>query len=154
MYLEKIISGQTIRLSISDMDKVSLIEDLTDLIVENGKGSDRDKIISDILDREAKGSTGLENGIAIPHAKSEGVTELVGALGISPQGIDFESMDGKPSHLIFLILAPPQETTRYLKALSAVAFIGKRPEMISRLKTAASPEEVLSILGEAEGGNT
>jgi mannitol/fructose-specific phosphotransferase system IIA component (Ntr-type) len=153
MVLDKIIPKEAIKLNISDIDKWTLIEELVDLIVQSGKSSDREAIISATLDREAKGSTGLENGIAIPHARSEGASDLVGALGISEEGIDFESKDGKPCHLIFLIVAPAQETTRYLKALSAVAFIAQHPEMLSRLKSAASPDEVLSILGEVEGSN-
>jgi mannitol/fructose-specific phosphotransferase system IIA component (Ntr-type) len=152
MVLEKIISPERIKLNISDLDKWTVIEDLADLIAASCE-SDREVLVTDTMDREEKGSTGIGEGIAIPHARTAGVKELVAALGISEQGIDFESADGKPCHLIFLILAPPEESTRYLKALSAVAFIGKDPELISRLKLAASPDEVLAILGEVEGGN-
>ena len=143
---------ERIKLNISDLDNWTVIEDLADLIASSCK-SDNEKLITDTLDREEKGSTGIGAGIAIPHARTTGVNELVGALGISEQGIDFESADGKPCHLIFLILAPPEESTRYLKALSAVAFIGKDPDLISRLKSAASPDDVIAILGEVEGGN-
>ena len=152
MVLEKIISRERIKLNISDLDKWSVIEDLAALIADTCE-SDREVLVTDTLEREEKGSTGIGEGIAIPHARTTGVTELVGALGISKEGIDFESSDGRLCHLIFLILAPPEESTRYLKALSAVAFIGKDPESVSRLKSAASPDEVIAILGEVEGGN-
>jgi PTS system fructose-specific IIC component len=152
MVLEKIISPERIKLDVSDQDKWTVIEDLIDLIAATCE-SDREVLVADTLDREEKGSTGIGEGIAIPHARTAGVKELVGALGISEKGIDFESSDGKPCHLIFLILAPHGESTRYLKALSAVAFIGKDPESISRLKSAESPDEVIAILGEIEGGN-
>ena len=150
--MEKIISRERIKLNISDLDKWSVIEDLAALIADTCE-SDREVLVTDTLEREEKGSTGIGEGIAIPHARTTGVTELVGALGISKEGIDFESSDGRLCHLIFLILAPPEESTRYLKALSAVAFIGKDPESVSRLKSAASPDEVIAILGEVEGGN-
>ncbi len=153
MVLEKIITEARIKLGIADIDKWTLIEDLADLIVAAGTGADREVLLADTLEREDKGSTGIGEGIAIPHARTTGVSNLVGALGISEQGIDFESSDGKLCHLIFLILAPPEESTRYLKALSAVAFIGKDPDRIARLKSAASPAEVMAILGEVEGGN-
>jgi mannitol/fructose-specific phosphotransferase system IIA component (Ntr-type) len=152
MVLQKIITHERIKLDISDVDKWTVIEDLADLIAAAG-GSDRETLIGDTIEREEKGSTGIGEGIAIPHARTAGVTELIGALGVSKQGIDFESADGKPCHLIFLILAPHEESTRYLKALSAVAFIGKDPELISRLTSASSPDEVIAILGEVEGGN-
>jgi mannitol/fructose-specific phosphotransferase system IIA component (Ntr-type) len=153
MVLEKIITTDRIKLGISDLDKWTLIQDLGDLIVSSMEGCDRETLLADTLEREDKGSTGIGEGIAIPHARTAGVSELVGALGVSAQGIDFDSTDGKPCHLVFLILAPPEESTRYLKALSAVAFIAKDPERMERLKSATSPDEVISVLGEVEGGN-
>jgi PTS system fructose-specific IIC component len=153
MILEKIISKNRIKIGISDLDKWTVIEDLADLIAVGDEGIDREMLLGDTLDREQKGSTGIGKGIAIPHARTTGVKELVGALGISQSGVDFESEDGQPCHLIFLILAPPGESTRYLKALSAVAGIGRDENMISRLTSAASPEDVISILGEVEGAN-
>jgi PTS system fructose-specific IIC component len=153
MILEKIISSARVKIYDSDADKWTVIEELADLIVATGEGIDRETLVGDTLDREYKGSTGIGKGIAIPHARTTGVSSLVGALGISEQGVDFESEDGQPCHLIFLILAPHEESTRYLKALSAVAFIGKDDAIISRLKSASSPDEVISILEEVESGN-
>jgi PTS system fructose-specific IIC component len=153
MVLEKMITTERIKLDIAGIDKWTLIEDLADLIATSVGGSDRETLLGDTLDREEKGSTGIGDGIAIPHARTTGVTGLVGALGISAEGIDFESTDEKPCHLIFLILAPPEESTRYLKALSAVAFVAKDPDRVSRLKSATSPDEVMAILSEVEGGN-
>ena len=97
---------------------------------------------------ERQGSTGLENGIAVPHARSDGVSEFACAIGISKRGMDFDSADRKPCHLIFLIVAPHQESTKYLKALSAVASVGNDEDKTARLIAADSPEEVISILGE------
>lgn len=153
MVLDKIITRDRIKLGVSDVDKWMLIEDLTDLIAASVGGSDRETLLSDTLEREEKGSTGIGEGIAIPHARTTGVGELVGALAVSNQGIDFDSADGKACHLVFLIVAPHEESTRYLKALSAVAFIAKDPERVERLKSATSPDEVIPILSEVEGGN-
>jgi mannitol/fructose-specific phosphotransferase system IIA component (Ntr-type) len=153
MILEKIITRERIKTEISDTDKWTLIEDLADMIAASSRNSDREVLIQDTLEREEKGSTGIGKGIAIPHARTTGVTDLVGALGISRQGIDFDAEDGEPCHLIFLILAPPAESTRYLKALSAVANIGRDENLMSRLTSASSPDEVISVLGEVEGAN-
>jgi mannitol/fructose-specific phosphotransferase system IIA component (Ntr-type) len=151
MTLEKIITGNRVKIGISDLDKWTVIEDLADLIAAGDEGADKEALLRDTLDREEKGSTGIGGGIAIPHARTTGVTDLVGALGISQSGVDFESEDSQPCHLIFLILAPPGESTRYLRALSAVACIGRDEALISRITAATSPEDVMSILREVEG---
>jgi len=153
MILEKIISIERVKVWDEDLDKWAAIDELADLISSSSDGSDRDALIDDILEREYKGSTGIGKGIAIPHARTTGVKCLVGALGISRRGIDFDGDDGQPCHLVFLILAPPEESTTYLKALSAVAFIGKDEARMSRLKSASSPGEVISVLEEVESGS-
>ena len=153
MILEKIISIERVKIWDADIDKWTAIDDLADLISSSSDGAERDSLIDDVLEREYKGSTGIGKGIAIPHARTTGVKSLVGALGISRQGIDFESDDGEPCHMVFLILAPPEESTAYLKALSAVAFIGKDEAIMSRLMSASSPGDVISVLDEVESGN-
>ena len=150
MMLDKIITRDRVKIGLSDLDKWTVIEDLADLIAAGDQAGDRETLLNDTLDREQKGSTGIGKGIAIPHARTTGVSDLIGALGISRGGIDFEAEDGEPCHLIFLILAPANESTRYLKALSAVACIGKDKELMTRLTSASSSDEVISILGEVE----
>jgi mannitol/fructose-specific phosphotransferase system IIA component (Ntr-type) len=145
------VTPGTILLGVEGVDKRSVIEALVDLIVASSHATDRAAILAAVLDREAKGSTGLENGIAIPHARTPGVSDVVCALGISRVGIDFDSVDGRPCHLVFLILAPPEESTKYLKALSAVALIGRDAALIHGLRTAESREEVMAVL--SGGGN-
>jgi len=151
MVLDRIIAKDRIKLDIADVDKWTAIEELADLIAASVSGSDREVMLTDVLEREEKASTGIGKGIAIPHARTAGVPTTVGALGISREGIDFDSEDGKPCHLIFLIIAPQEESTKYLKALSAVAAIGKDPDRIKRLVEAGSADEAMAILGEVEG---
>jgi mannitol/fructose-specific phosphotransferase system IIA component (Ntr-type) len=150
MILDKIITRDRIKTGLSDLDKWTVIEDLAELIAAGDEGSDRETLLNDTLKREHTESTGIGKGIAIPHARTTGVTDLIGALGTSQAGLDFEAKDGEPCHLVFLILAPAKETTRYLKALKAVACIGQDEELAARLRSAASPDEVISILGEVE----
>jgi mannitol/fructose-specific phosphotransferase system IIA component (Ntr-type) len=149
--LTNVVAPETVKLGLEGLDKRQAIEALVDLVVASGKGTDRETILSAVLDREAKGSTGLENGIAIPHARTPGVADVVCALGISRAGIDFDSVDGKPCHLVFLIVAPPEESTGYLKALAAVALIGRDPDTVPKLRSAGSPAEVMVVLAEAGG---
>lgn len=148
MVLANVVTEETVKLNVSGVDKWTLIEDLVDMIVRSGRASDREALLSAVMDREQQGSTGLEQGIAIPHARSEGVEGVVGALAVSIDGIDFDSADGKLAHLIFLIVAPPNESTKYLKTLSAITFIGKSESKISGLMSASSPGDVVSILEE------
>jgi mannitol/fructose-specific phosphotransferase system IIA component (Ntr-type) len=146
------VTPGTILLGLEGLDKRKVIEALVDLIVAGGHGTDREAILVAVMDREAKGSTGLENGIAIPHARTAGVDDVVVALGISRAGIDFDSIDGKPCYLIFLIVAPPDESTKYLKALSAVALVGRDADLIARLEAAESPEGVMAVLSSGGDG--
>jgi mannitol/fructose-specific phosphotransferase system IIA component (Ntr-type) len=148
MVLANVITDGTVKLDVSDVDKWTLIEDLVDLIVKSGRAADREAILTAVVEREQQGSTGLGHGIAIPHARADGVDGVVGALAISSGGIDFDSADDKPVHLVFLIVAPPNESTRYLKTLSAITFIGKSESRTARLLSASSPGEVVSILEE------
>jgi mannitol/fructose-specific phosphotransferase system IIA component (Ntr-type) len=148
MALVDLITPQTIKTGLAGIDKPAAIGVLVDAIAASGKATDAEAILAAVLDREAKGSTGLGGGIAIPHARTAGVSDVVCALGISREGIDFDSNDGKPCSLIFLIIAPPEESTPYLKALSSVALIGRDAGLVERLKSATTPDEVLRVLAE------
>ena len=148
MVLANVITEGTVKLDVSDVDKWAVNEELVYLIVKSGRATDREALLTAVMEREQQGSTGLGHGIAIPHARAEGIDGVVGALGISAGGIDFDSADGKPVHFVFLIVAPPNESTRYLKTLSAITFIGKSESKTSRLLSASTPWEVVSILEE------
>jgi len=148
MVLANVITEGTVKIDVSGVDKWTLIQDLVDLIVGSGRATDREALLAAVVEREQQGSTGLGHGMAIPHARAEGIDGVVGALAISAGGVDFDSADGKPCHLIFLIVAPPNESTRYLKTLSAITFIGKNESKTSRLLSASAPGEVVSILEE------
>ncbi len=153
MELHKIITEKTVLPDVSGMDKWNVIEALMDILMQTGKCGDRQTVISAVTDREKRCSTGLTNGIAIPHARSDAVDDMIGALAISKTGLDFDSADGKPCHLVFLIISPPAESTRYLKVLSEVAFIGSEPENVATLKAAATAKEVVSILANRGSGH-
>ena len=105
----------------------------------------RAALLDAILNREKQGSTGLGNGIAIPHARTDGVRDVAVALGVSASGMDFDSADGKPCHLIFLIAAPLHESTRYLEALAAVASLGERASLVAQLKSVRSVDDALAF---------
>jgi mannitol/fructose-specific phosphotransferase system IIA component (Ntr-type) len=147
MTLREVLTQKTIRVDIDGMEKGAAITCLVDLLAQSTTRMDASAVLSAVLERERQGSTGLENGIAIPHARCAGLPGVMAALGISRSGMDFESADGKPCHLIFLVVAPPNESAAYLQVLSAVALIGETPGRMSRLRGAASAEEAFAMLG-------
>jgi nitrogen PTS system EIIA component len=149
----KMLSKESIILDFHGIDKWTAIEKLVDVIAHSMKDTDRESVLSAVLDRERKGSTALGNGIAVPHARTQGVSHLVAAVGISREGIDFQVGEGERCNLIFLILSPPSESKRYLKALAAVAALGQDLNALDSLKNVSSQEGVFSVFESIRGLN-
>jgi PTS system fructose-specific IIC component len=95
-------------------------------------------------------STGLERGVAVPHAKTASVSDLVMSLAISKEGIDFQSADGQPSHLFFFLLAPEAATRPNIQVLAQIARLTSDPNFCKALRNASSAEDALKIIREAE----
>ncbi len=126
--------------------KFQIIEELLDRLHENKKILNREMALEDVLARESYLSTGLENGLAIPHAKTDGVSELIASFGIKKEGIDFESLDGKPAKLIFLVLSPRDTSGPHIQALAIIARTLKDRQIRERILKAESPEEVADLI--------
>jgi mannitol/fructose-specific phosphotransferase system IIA component (Ntr-type) len=110
----------------------------------------RKKVADAILKREKKGTTGFGNGVAIPHAKHEGVDGVVGMLARSAQGIDFAALDGQPVHLFFLLLSNPDKPEDHLKAMEHIFRSIKNDNLRRFMCQATSREELLELLREAD----
>ena len=130
--------------------KFEIIEELLDLLHKDKRLIDRDIALQDILAREGHLSTGLENGLAIPHAKSDGVPGLEIAFGLKRDGVDFESLDGKKVHLVFLFLSPKEDPTGYVKLLGKIARLLDNGKLREALKQAETPEAIINTIKEAE----
>ncbi len=102
-------------------DKVGVLRELTHKLAECHAEIDEAKIVKALAERERLGSTGIENGVAIPHTKLPGLNRIYALFGRSRAGVDFESIDGKPSHLFFLLVAPDKKIGRHLAALELVS---------------------------------
>jgi PTS system fructose-specific IIC component len=150
MRLSGLLSEETIIVSLHDKNKMSVIEELLDLAMKTGKIKNRETALKAVMDREELMSTGLEKGVAVPHAKSSAASELTMSLGISKEGIDFEAADGKPSHLFFFILAPEAAAGPNVQVLAQIARLTSDPDFCQALKSASSPTEVLEIIRDAE----
>ena len=112
--------------------------------------ADRRKVVDAVLRREKKGTTGFGNGVAIPHAKHEGVDGVVGMLARSAPGIDFAALDGQPVHLFFLLLSNPDKPEDHLKAMEHIFRSIKNDNLRRFMCQATSREELLELLREAD----
>ncbi|MCX5863188.1 MAG: PTS sugar transporter subunit IIA [Desulfomonile sp.] len=131
----------------ADSKKDVLVE-LVEPISEANPHLDKAGLIKTLLERENLGSTGIGGGVAIPHGKFEGLLSLSATFGRSIRGVDFNSMDNRPAHLFFLLVAPRNSAGEHLKALARISRLLKDPMLKNGLQKADSPDEIFSILEE------
>jgi fructose-specific phosphotransferase system IIA component len=132
--------------------KDAVIRELVGLLVRSGAIKDKDvqKLIRILLDREALGSTGIGQGVAIPHGKSDSVTQLVGAVGVSRHGMNFDSLDGEPTHIFFLLIAPQDSAGPHLKALARISRLLKEKHFREGLRAAKDAKTLIKILQDED----
>jgi fructose-specific phosphotransferase system IIA component len=148
MALIDLISENIIKVPLESATKSDVIGELIDVLVRAGRVKDRAKVLEAVLKRENLGSTGLEKGIAVPHAKTSEVSSLMLAIGVSFKGVDFSAIDGKPSKVFFLMLAAPDQSGPHIEALAEIARL-TRSETFCRLLTgAASAKDVVDLFTE------
>ena len=148
MSWHELLSEALITIELGDGNKFRVIEELLDLAVSAGKVRDRERALKDLVEREQYLSTGFENGLAVPHAKSEAVSEMVLVFGLNKEGVEFDSLDGKATHFVFLLLSPMDTSGPHIQTLALLARNFQKPDNVSRLKSVSTPEEVMEILGE------
>jgi len=134
--------------NINASDKFEAIEELARVFDGSPLCGDIDSLVNALRERESIMSTGIGAGIAIPHAKIASVTEMAFAIGISSEGIDFDSMDGQPVNLIILVIAGEKQHKDYLRLLSNIMAILKKEPVKEKIIKASSTEEILNILKE------
>jgi len=144
----ELLDKKLIKVPLKSSSKKMILEELIDLLDTEGCLVDHDLALQDVLKREVLGSTGLERGIAIPHAKTTSVDRMVMCIGIAPGGIDFEALDGNPSSLFFMILAPPDQAGPHIEVLSDIARVTKSNAMCRLLTNAADADEVMELFEE------
>jgi PTS system nitrogen regulatory IIA component len=130
--------------------KKQVLDELIEAVRQNKPQVDRDKLMKVLLERERLGSTGIGDGIAIPHGKLKDIDELVLSFGRSTEGIDFESMDGKPVHLFFLLVAPETCSGIHLRALARIARLLKNSTVRKRLGKVDNREDIFSIIQQED----
>jgi PTS system fructose-specific IIC component len=152
MRLTDYISREHVKIGLEGETKEEVIEELVSLLADTSDVNDADIIFEAVMNREREGSTGLEKGVAIPHAKSDAVKSLSIVVGVSRDGIDFESQDGKPSHLLFLMVAPTSESGPHVQAIAKIVKMIKLDKFRKKLIEAKKPEDVVEVISRVENG--
>ncbi len=132
-------------------DKTEVFEELVDLLVTQYKTDHRDQILDAIRRREEKMSTGIKKGIAIPHAKTGFTHGVIGVLGISDHGIDYESLDGEPVRILFLLVSSEEDAGTHLAVLKKIALLVENEGFSRDVLGAGNPERVSRIIARYEG---
>ncbi|MBR4376368.1 MAG: PTS sugar transporter subunit IIA [Spirochaetia bacterium] len=145
MAVINLIEEDIIKIPLEAKTKPDVIKELVDVLKKAGKIEDAESVFRAVMLRENMGSTGLEKGIAVPHAKTHKVNNLVLAIGVSPEGIDFDSLDGEPSKLFFLLIATPQQAGPHIEALSEIARLTRSSNFCKLLLNAKTPKEIVEI---------
>ncbi|MGG1632894.1 PTS fructose transporter subunit IIABC [Rossellomorea sp. NRS-1567] len=146
MRITELLTKDTIQLNISSASKTGVIDELVSVLDKSGKLEDPEEFKQAILNREAQSTTGIGEGIAIPHAKTSAVKAPAIAFGKSAEGVDYESLDGTPAHLFFMIAATEGANQTHLEALSRLSSMLMDPDVRKALLNASSKEEVLEII--------
>jgi PTS system nitrogen regulatory IIA component len=143
------LSREAICADLKAQDKKGILEELATPVAET-VGVDCDELVRVLMEREHLGSTGIGGGIGIPHGKLKPLENLVLGFGKSRAGVNFESMDGKPTHIFFLLLTPENSTGLHLKVLARISRILKNDPFKEKLMAASSAEEIYAIIEEED----
>lgn len=152
MKFSDFVSSKSIRAELNSTDKESVVSELVDSLLAAGdiEEKDRDDIIKAIMKREELGSTGIGRGIAVPHTKHPSVDKLVGTVGVSIGGVDFDSLDGEKVQLFFLLVSPPDRPGDHLRALENISRQLRDETFCRFLKQSRNTEDIMQLLEEAD----
>jgi PTS system nitrogen regulatory IIA component len=152
MQIMEFLSKKAIVTDIKSNKKEDVIRELVDALINSGdvEKRDRNKLIDALMARESLGSTAIGQGIAIPHAKCDCADKLVAAFGLSKKGVDFDSLDGEPAHIFFLLVAPQDSAGPHLKALARISRLLKDKYFRDNLRTCEDDKAVIKIITQED----
>lgn len=154
MKIMDFLNKKAVIANLTATDKEGVIRELVELLTSaTDSVQSKDDLIKAVLSRESLGSTGIGQGIGIPHAKSQAVKQLVAAFGLSQKGVNFDSLDGEPAYIFFLLIAPEESAGPHLKALARISRMLKDKYFRDLLKKAKSESEILKIIQDEDAKN-
>jgi mannitol/fructose-specific phosphotransferase system IIA component (Ntr-type) len=143
MKLHHYLRPELVRLDLQTEGVEDTLRDLVHLLTESDLVQDEASVLDALLERESAQSTGIGGGVAVPHAVCPDLSSTVIALALSPDGVDFLSLDEKPVHIIFLLLSPPAASSTHIKLLARIARLMRQPDVLDQLLSASSAGEVI-----------
>jgi len=146
MTLIDLVVEKIVKTPLESKDKPGVLRELVRILKDAGEINDFDAVLKAVQERENKQSTGLEGGVAVPHCKSAAVSSLKLALGIAPQGIDFDSIDRQPSNLFFLLVAAPNQAGPHVEALAEIAKLVRSKPFCRAMLAAKNAQEVVELM--------
>ena len=149
MKILEVLQMEAILEDLISTDKKGILEELVAPVAKVANVSE-EGLVKVLLDRERLGSTGIGGGVGIPHGKLKNLDNIVLGFGLSRNGVDFESMDGKPTHVFFLLVTPENSTGLHLKMLARISRLLKDESFKERLINASSREEIFTIIQEED----
>lgn len=152
MKFSDFVSADAIRSRVSAHTKEGVIREMAQALVDAGSiaAGDLESIVKAIMKREDLGSTGIGRGVAVPHTKHPSVSRLVGTVAVSHDGVDFESLDGEPVQLFFLLVSPPDRPGDHLRALENISRQLRDDTFCQQLKAAKGAGDIQHLLVEAD----
>ncbi len=146
MKITEILTADMVVPDMSGTTKSQVLRELAQPLANGHRELDLATITAVLAERERLGSTAIGDGIAIPHGKMPGVKQILGTFGRHRKGVDFESLDGKPTHLFFALIAPEDSTSLHLKALARVSRLFKDSTFRDRLMAARDAQEIYGLI--------
>jgi len=143
MKLKKVLDRNSVRVALPGSTKDEIIREMVGIILESARGLVKEDILNAVFQREAQMSTGMKNGIAIPHGKVDSVTRLHAAVAVSAEPIDFESLDGLPARIFVMTVSPTSRTGPHLQFLAEVSALLADDEFRRRVLAARDEDELL-----------
>lgn len=150
MKIVELIRREMIVPSLAARDKRGILDELAAHVARQNPRIDHQTLLRVLVDREQLASTAIGEGVAIPHGKLSTVGEIVACLGRAPGGVDFDSMDGQPTFLFFVLVAPENSTGAHLKALARISRVFKDAEFRRRLLAADDAEAMYRVIAEED----
>ena len=152
MKIMDFLSKKAMTADIKSTKKQDVIKELVESLINAGEVGPRyrNKLIEALMTREALGSTAIGQGVAIPHAKSDCVDKLVAAFGLSKKGVDFDSLDGEPAYIFFLLVAPQDSAGPHLKALARISRLLKDKYFRDSLRACQDEKSIMKIIAQED----
>jgi PTS system nitrogen regulatory IIA component len=150
MKITEFLDKRSIKIGLQATEKEDALKELVDVLAVAHDVGDKKSILRALVERESLGSTGIGQGIAIPHGKTDRVGELVAVLGISHQGVNFEALDGELVYIFFLLVAPKETAGPHLKALAQISRLLRDSYFCELLRRCKTPEEVYELIRREE----